>query len=303
MKTAFAVLTLAVAASAANYPAKYPTEVPIPDLVAATPESGNSTGTKYTDADTGGYMYTFMVPNMVTQADFDEYGGHYSFALGTRTLEYALVTIFGAPPALPISVWNCSAKLADNEKPELGPLIYVDGDFTGLANGAKICTVGSCCKRMIGKEKYDSSQMDHSSKVDDWVGLNGCQGNMPEDMYCTWVSGHTFFHCIERFLTPTDRDYIDPCIDVSFSYWMDCSVMKTIGMTNFAIDPPPYMELLSPQQNIIHQAGFLMHPDRICTPCKEYGTCKDHSPFEKDAKASSSAVVSMAVLAVIAMLF
>jgi len=295
MKTAFAVLTLAVAASAA-YPAKYPNQQPIPELVAATPEEGNSTGTKYTTADTGGYMYTFMVPEIITEASFAKWDGHYSFALGTRTLEFALVTIFGAPPALPISVWNCSAKLADNDKPELGPLIYVDGDFTGLANGKKICNVGECCARMIGKEKYDSSQMDHSAKVDDWVGLNGCKGNMPEDMYCTWVSGHTFFHCIERFLTPDTRDYIDPCLDVSYTYWMACSVMKNIGMTNFEIDPPPYMKKLSPSQNLIHQAGYLMHPDRICTAFDKYEAAATGDD-------SASAVVSMAVLAVIAMLF
>jgi len=249
------VLACCLVLCSASWPTTYPFEneqvVPV-EVPAGTPSWTYEPG-----SDTGGYMYygayTMSVyENGILTDDDMPYCTHMN-----RGTEYVLVVAYGAPPQLPLSVWNCSS------------MVFTDADFTGLLSGAPVCNVGSCCVELIGKPKFSDDQMDYHTAMNDRLASAMC-GDLPEQTYCIFVGGHFENNCIDYVLSAVERLVTFPCFDDWIVYHLSCPVYKQ-AYTMFLADTEPdsYFNTLSIEEvQVIDVICFL--GDHVCHPHSYY---------------------------------
>jgi len=271
MRACFLLLGLAVVSAA--YPTTYPFEneayVP-PEMISGTP---NFT---YDNTDTGGYVYYGMYKmkafdGLLTDDDFPYFPHANGYAY------YCLVIVYGAPPALPISVWNCSS------------LTFADSDFTGSINGQSVCNVGECCKHIIGKPKFGDDQMDWHTWLEDRAAAAMCD-DIVETEYCILTGGHYQTNCLQYYLAPTDRLVMLPCFDHHMLYWLSCSVFKQSYTVMLLHEPASYTDGLSNEDSIVSDVATSLG-DHVCNPYSYYypsSTSSNSSPSSESASVSAS---------------
>jgi hypothetical protein len=243
----FLGLLTVVAGAATTFPYENEAYVP-PELAAATP-SGS-----YDDQDPGGYHYQYIWYLDLNTVDMPW------CAMISNSNQYTLVVTFSASPVLPITVWNCTAK----------DQFFTDSDFTGMANNAKVCDVGSCCSDMIGEAKFSEDQMEWHTWLDNLASAGVCNDAISEGLYCVSVNGHYHGNCHTRVLSGTTRTVTMACGDNAIVYWMSCSVYKNAPIDyGWVQEPPMYTDGNSLEMTMLLSTST-EESDHICHPYSYY---------------------------------
>jgi hypothetical protein len=273
----------------ASYPSTYPfqnEEMVPPALNEATPSYS------FDESDTGGYIYTYH-----TNRDLNN--DVYPFAFtGRDGWMYGFVHVFGAPPLLPDSLWNCSAK------DDVGP--FADADFTGKSGKQTVCKSENCCKSLIdsGLPKYGNDQMDWAAWLTDKVDTGLCGDIEIEEQYCIFTAGHMNTNCFEYIPEPASgaRPLTFPCHDVAVGYWLSCPAYKQGGFEYYDLEPKNYDDNLTVEQYVVLNSVWLQ-PDRICHPKSYYipsspGPGSESDDDDDDSSASKINLLLLAFLAI-----
>lgn len=270
MKT-LQLLCLAVTGVCAAYPSTYPFEnesyVP-PAMLASEPSE------TYDDTDTGGYIYTYAHTKTLTEDDLP-----YA-PIGAGMGKFMLVVAYGAPPELPASSWNCTAK-------ELLPLS--DADFTGVINSQTVCAVGSCCEEFFGLPRFSENQMEWHSMVADRATGALCE-DIQTEVYCTFVLAASTVNCVEYFPGVTERPVVVVCADNYALYYFTCPIYLQQYNAIWVMEPPLYVDQLTQELFILSEA-FALGMDRICHPYSYYHP-ESLSPSSTTSSTTSSSASS-----------
>jgi len=278
MKMCSALLASAfVVACVASYPSTYPFEneafvpVPIPD---GTPSDvlDEKDPVNYTVDDVGGYVPYYAINLGLYDGTITEEDLPYSLAMN-GFIRWCLVNVYGAPPVLPKTTWNCTAR---------GHPALASSDYTGQIGGNTVCEPGECCEYLMGKVKGTDDQLDWHQWLDDRSSAALC-GAVPEEAYCTMVGGDFHMQCLEYYPSPVERLAVFPCYDTYVLYYLSCSVFKQAYTVVTEKEPDTYKNSLTNEELLTHDS-FSFLQDRICHP---------HSYF-KGATAESSASGSSA---------
>jgi len=238
---------------ASSYPTAYPFEneinVPIAPL-ASTPNWS------FDDEDTGGYIYTYAYTYDVPDEPF------YSFT-SRGCISHILKAKQGAPPLLPQSVWNCTAR----EKPISSATYY------GIVADVKICEVEDCCKEFLGLNAFFSAEpMDQFYDRDAAIFNDGsCDEMYSESLYCAKFDNGALRACYEQYEVYGERLLVGPCFD-SLVDWLinNCKLYRVAGYNEDPFfEPESYNSEQTPEESISH-TGLQVFPDRMCHPYSYY---------------------------------
>jgi len=266
------------------YPTSYPFEnesfVPA-DVVPGTPDFSFDDAT-----DPGGYTYRGswkmeVFGGAITDDDMPYVSHHNGFTM------WLMVKVYGAPPVLPDSNWNCTLK----------GTVYAEADFTGVVDGNTICNVGACCTGLIGKPKYGDDQMTWHAWANDRSASGMCGPLETEDLYCVVVGGHFHANCISYNTAADQRLWVVPCYDNIVRYWLTCAVYKQSYAFTYSDgmqDTPTYTDGLSLDQLMGFDGCFTYH-DKICNPYSYFfpgstGTDSGSQAADTDASSPASTV-------------
>lgn len=298
MMKVFALALMVGVAAAAAYPTTYPYENEnfVPPNIAVVPEPNL---TYDPETDTGGYVYYYAVKlgrfdGAVQDSDMPYCDQKNGFC------QYALVNTFFCPPEFPIQIWNCTTR----------NYIFDSADFSGMANGQKVCEVGACCSQYYGQVKFSDDQMDWHSWLDDRNSAALCGDIAVEDNYCIWVGGDFQMNCIDYHLSALERLVVTACYDSFVRFYFDCTVFLSVYTPATIKEPPAFQDGMSNEETIIHDSiSFLQ--DRICFPYSYYypsesgggntggGNTGGDSPASEDSPAAAFTVAAVAFAALL----
>jgi hypothetical protein len=282
MKVAF--FALFIGACSASYPLSYPFEnegIEIPAPREATPSW------TFDGDDPGGYVYAYGYNYVPTETPFcfTEVG----------KIAHHLVGTFEAPPVLPDTLWNCTAR----EYP-------LNADtYLYEVNGATIGNSGACSD-FYGQFAYfgnEPSLGDYEGFAADLeAGL--CENYYNDGAFCLLFSMAANWACFEHFEVLGERQYMYPCYDSMYQHLMQCAAFRTAGYwSEFFIkaEPEEYInDSTVPEQ--LAWFGVYNGPDRVCNPYSYYfpetakGTSSSESAGSADDSSSGIVAVLFAVL-------
>lgn len=253
MKFIFATLLCLSGARAAQYPALYPF-----DNEANPPAEPHAASPTYTfdEQDTGGYVYTHAFKLEIT----DELLPTCFFENGM--IMHQLVVRQGAPPVLPESFWNCTAK---------GYIITPEMYFNKIADQT-ICPENNCCKGTWGLTTLfqagicDACYQQISQGFTDGL----CDEMFGEEVYCLMFNNGHNFGCNEQNISPSDRQYLYACYDAVYHHYMGCKLYQVDGYKyREPTEPTQYFEA-STAAEVNAWNGLYWNGDRVCHPYSYY---------------------------------
>jgi len=253
------LLISSVSCVLAAYPTTYPfeSEEYVPSsFPASTPDWS------FEPTDPGGYTYYGHIEQTMIGGDITDDNFPFVHHFNGFTMNL-LVVIYGAPPVLPLSNWNCTTK----------GTIFLDSDFTGEIDGNTYCEIGSCCTDLIGVPKYGEDQMTWHTWSNERSASGLCGVVQTEALYCMFVGGHHHLNCQEFAVSPTERLVdIFPCYDNAIKYWLTCAVFKSVYVFQYIIgaqEPATYTEGMAVDEQMAMD-GLFIYPDRVCNPYSYY---------------------------------
>lgn len=279
-----AVSLLFFAGAQASYPSAYPFEneaVVPPAPAAATPAF------TFDDQDPGGYVYSFAYSQEIPEVPF--------CFTQTGLIAHQLVVRQGAPPMLPMSLWNCTARNFP-----ISATTYINK----IAE-IEICPADKCCEHTWGllaffnNEPLVANYEQLSSAHTDGL----CDEIFSEDVFCLLYNNGHSFACHESFPSPSERQVVYPCHDSVYNYQMQCKLYQGTGYKyRPETEPEAYYDTMSAEQ-INSWNGLYMSPDRVCQPYSYYYPDTAKSGSSGSSAASSALSRSLGVVAVVLALF
>jgi len=270
--------------SRADYPATYPFENEVYDVMPALPETDfNPT---FDAEDPGGYIFNCQNFDFESYdpsafgSDFDTVEEEIeatSFSLVHRCAAqwYKLTTVWKLSHMY-LPAYNCTAR--DNER-------YSSTYFstrTVTMNNVQMCEPSTCCKDFITPEMPLFLDF-RETVVSDVAEKNqaGFCPDMDETLFCIMNFKDTSL-CNEYVLSKSSRAYLTGCYDIFVVYMRQCPVFADGGVEDDKWEPDGYWAALTADQKMVVRSMGRPSADRICHPYSYYYPTAD-VPASSDA--------------------
>jgi len=295
MKT-FSLILAAVCFANAEYPTTYPYENERFDVSGPHAETPSRT---FDDADPGGYVYYYAY-ELQTDISWTVDGFFCFVTSGVFDHEYVVLNdwaIVEIPGSITPYEWsNCTYRWTPyNDYTYDDTSTFVPTSWNNELEGHKFCEKDECCKDMVGllAGLYGNKVLDDEQVVESAIYKNGlCDNLYDEQVMCGIFSRGLSTHCIDQFITHTDRLYVFACYDGYYAYLLNCKVYMASGLVGTVGYEPEAYYGESTGEELNAWASVRLFPDKMCHPYSYYFPefAKDGSSSEGSVSISSSEV-------------